>query len=102
MTNNSGFSEFIDLSLNTLHIYSLIKSCDFRHDTMGDMMEREKLLDEIFLQYDVYRKGELDTTQLQQIHGDMRLGTISTPQVDLFIFMILTYNYCNVQYGFAH
>ena len=48
---------------------------------MVDLEQREQLLDEIFNQYDVFKTGELTAEQLQVIHSDIRLGSISLPQV---------------------
>lgn len=48
---------------------------------MGSIGERNELIAEIFKQYDFSLSGELGPEELQQIHMDMRIGSISIPQV---------------------
>ena len=49
---------------------------------MGEVLqERKALVHQLFQDYDVNMKGELNAEQLQIIHQDMRLGGISLPQV---------------------
>ena len=48
---------------------------------MGDKGECAALVEQVFADYDIHRTGELNPVQLQGIHADMRVGSISIPQV---------------------
>ncbi|XP_067679332.1 trichohyalin-like [Haliotis asinina] len=50
---------------------------------MGELSVTEKrhVLEHVFNQYDTSRTGELTPVQLQMLHGDLRIGGISMPQV---------------------
>ena len=48
---------------------------------MGELMERQQLVHQLFAQHDVKLSGELTAEQLQILHSDMRMGGISLPQV---------------------
>ncbi|CAH1774235.1 unnamed protein product, partial [Owenia fusiformis] len=52
---------------------------------MGELGERNSLVDQIFQQYDADLKGELTAVQAQSIHADMRIGGISFQQVEASI-----------------
>ncbi|XP_072170392.1 uncharacterized protein [Diadema setosum] len=48
---------------------------------MGELGERQQVLDAMFRQYDRDTKGELTPRELQQMHESLRIGGISIPQV---------------------
>ncbi|XP_052274069.1 trichohyalin-like [Dreissena polymorpha] len=50
---------------------------------MGELMptDRGEVLKHVFNQYDRHRRGELSALELQSLHGDIRMGGISYPQV---------------------
>ncbi|GFO37104.1 trichohyalin-like [Plakobranchus ocellatus] len=43
--------------------------------------EKRKAAEAVFVQYDTHGRGELTPVQMQILHGDMRIGGISFPQV---------------------
>ena len=49
----------------------------------GDMMmdDNAHVLQHVFKQYDRHGKGELAPHEVQSLHGDIRMGGISYPQV---------------------
>jgi len=52
---------------------------------MGELMtvDREGVLKGVFDQYDRQHKGELAPHEIQSLHGDIRMGGISYPQVQI-------------------
>lgn len=54
---------------------------------MGELQEQMQVdeqagvLQHVFKQYDRHRKGELSPHEVQSLHGDLRMGGISYPQV---------------------
>ncbi|XP_046327334.2 vicilin-like seed storage protein At2g18540 isoform X1 [Haliotis rufescens] len=50
---------------------------------MGELsvIEKRHVFDHVFNQYDTMRTGEFTPVQLQILHGDLRIGGISMPQV---------------------
>ena len=43
--------------------------------------ERRYVIEQVFSQYDTHGVGELTPVQVQILHGDLRMGGISLPQV---------------------
>lgn len=61
---------------------------------MGEIhQDPKKVLLDVFKNYDTNGKGELTPIQVQILHGDLRMGGISLPQVifyvDVFVSIIL-------------
>ena len=54
------------------------------HPTSMDGDERKKVIEQVFNQYDADGSGELSLVQVQVLHGDLRMGGISIPQVSYF------------------
>ena len=48
---------------------------------MMNAAEKKTTVEAVFLQYDKQGIGELTPIQMQTLHGDMRIGGISFPQV---------------------
>lgn len=48
---------------------------------MGELQEKKAVLAEIFNEYDREGVGELSADKMQLMHGDIRIGGISMPQV---------------------
>ena len=48
---------------------------------MGELSDRQAVLQHVFNQYDRKGKGELSPLEVQMLHGDIRIGGISYPQV---------------------
>ncbi|KAK3600386.1 hypothetical protein CHS0354_016002 [Potamilus streckersoni] len=48
---------------------------------MGELIDRRQVTEEAFHQYDCGGKGELTPLEVQQLHGDLRMGGISYEQV---------------------
>ncbi|XP_033109589.1 calponin homology domain-containing protein DDB_G0272472-like [Anneissia japonica] len=48
---------------------------------MGELAERQAVLEAMFQQYDTENSGELTPNQLQALHSSIRFGGISLPQV---------------------
>ena len=48
---------------------------------MGEIDDKRKVLQHVFNQYDRNGKGELNALEVQMLHGDLRMGGISYPQV---------------------
>ena len=49
--------------------------------TMGEVDDRRMVMQHVFNQYDRNGKGELSPIEVQMLHGDLRMGGISYPQV---------------------
>ncbi|KAL5015776.1 hypothetical protein ScPMuIL_005365 [Solemya velum] len=49
---------------------------------MGELQEKRAVLAEIFNEYDREGVGELSADKMQLMHGDIRIGGISMPQVE--------------------
>ena len=56
---------------------------------MGEVSvaEKKQVLQHVFQQYDEQCKGELTPIQMQILHGDIRMGGISLPQVIIYYFI---------------
>ena len=50
-------------------------------EAMGEVGDRRMVLGHVFNQYDKNGKGELSPIEVQMLHGDLRMGGISYPQV---------------------
>ena len=48
---------------------------------MGGLLDERVVLETIFNNYDTDGKGSLSPIQAQILHGDIRMGGISLPQV---------------------
>ena len=48
---------------------------------MGELSDRQAVLKDVFNQFDRNGKGELSALEVQMLHGDLRIGGISYPQV---------------------
>ena len=48
---------------------------------MGEVDDRRMVMQHVFNQYDRNGKGELSPIEVQMLHGDLRMGGISYPQV---------------------
>ena len=51
---------------------------------MGEINDKSFVLDQVFKQYDRSSKGDLAPNEVQSLHGDIRMGGISYPQVKFF------------------
>ncbi|GFR91409.1 trichohyalin-like [Elysia marginata] len=51
------------------------------HNEMVNVEEKKKAVEAVFKQYDKHGVGEITPIQMQILHGDMRVGGISFPQV---------------------
>jgi hypothetical protein len=49
---------------------------------MGGLLDERVVLETIFNNYDTDSKGSLSPIQVQILHGDLRMGGISLPQVN--------------------
>ena len=58
------------------NIYSFIL-----YAAMGELSDRQAVLKDVFNQFDRNGKGELSALEVQMLHGDLRIGGISYPQV---------------------
>ena len=54
-------------------------------DQTVNIEEKKKAVESVFIQYDKNGTGELTPIQAQILHGDMRIGGISFPQVSLIL-----------------
>ncbi|ELU04993.1 hypothetical protein CAPTEDRAFT_200424 [Capitella teleta] len=62
---------------------------------MGTLMEeKNSLIGDVFSQFDVKRCGELNADQLQLIHMDMRIGSISISQIEEAIKYVCVNDKC--------
>ena len=52
---------------------------------MGELSDRQAVLKDVFNQFDRNGKGELSPLEVQMLHGDLRIGGISYPQVTFCI-----------------
>jgi len=53
---------------------------------MGELLDQLQVTQQVFKQYDSTCKGELTPIQVQTLHGDLRMGGISLPQVCCILF----------------
>ena len=61
---------------------------------MGELgvTEGKDMLQHVFQQYDLEHKAELTPIQIQMLYGDLRMGSISLPQVyDEFLCIKMLY-----------
>ena len=71
------------------HLLPDLRSCifDYRNlvckGIMGELGDRRMVLSHVFNQYDRNGKGELSPIEVQMLHGDLRMGGISYPQVGI-------------------
>lgn len=57
---------------------------------MGELLtNRSDVLKQVFSQYDHHAKDELTPIQVQMLYGDLRMGSVSLPQVILKIETLL-------------
>ncbi|KAK7100159.1 trichohyalin-like [Littorina saxatilis] len=65
---------------------------------MGEVgvAERKQVLQHVFQKYDAQHKGELTPIQLQILHGDLRMGGISLPQVQACIKYTCVGEHCQM------
>ncbi|XP_060077748.1 trichohyalin-like [Ylistrum balloti] len=62
---------------------------------MGELSTRpDQVLQHVFKQYDASCKGELNAIQMQALHGDVRVGGISLPQVVESIKYVCVGDHC--------
>ena len=48
---------------------------------MGELAERQRVVEAMFHKYDKEGRGELNAWALQQMHAGIRMGGINIPQV---------------------
>lgn len=49
---------------------------------MGELLSNKSdVIKEVFTQYDHHNSGELYPVQVQMLYGDLRMGSVSLPQV---------------------
>ncbi|XP_035825821.1 trichohyalin [Aplysia californica] len=61
-----------------------------------DGAEKKKVLEQVFAQYDANGVEELTPIQVQILHGDLRMGGISLPQVFASVKYICATNNCHI------
>ena len=49
---------------------------------MGELAERQRVVDAMFHKYDRDARGELNVHEVQQMHAGIRMGGINIPQVN--------------------
>ncbi|KAL3868520.1 hypothetical protein ACJMK2_041321 [Sinanodonta woodiana] len=62
---------------------------------MGELIDRRQVAEEVFNQYDSGSKGELTPLEVQQLHGDLRMGGISYEQVLASMKYVCATNTCS-------
>lgn len=51
---------------------------------MGELLSNKRdVIKTVFSQYDHHGKDELNPVQVQMLYGDLRMGSVSLPQVNI-------------------